>query len=417
MTDQVPEDDRRSRYVVTAPSGQTVFDIGFSNPITAADELTVYVDGAVQSSGFTVSVSAGTVTFDSAVAQDAIVTIEGAKPVKRVNGYPLRGDLKSSLLNTDLDAVITMIQELRRDIDRTVIFNPAEADGVSNQLPLFTANRALVVNSAGDGITLSDSNINNLDDAVADAEAAQTAAENAQSYAEEWATRAEDSLIPVAAGGNGTTDYSALHHAAKAEASATAAAASAQNAADSAASINLPALGNANELLGVNAGGTDYEYKSASDLVELVGPLLYPVGSIYINRTSSTNPATLLGFGTWTAIEDKVIRARGSTYTSDGGSDSVTLAEANLPSHTHGAGTLTTNSAGSHSHSFNTVGSGGSPFSTAVGGGPGSSNGAGTNSAGSHSHSISGSTAAAGSGTAFSVRNEDIVAYVWERTA
>lgn len=29
---------------------------------------------------------------------------------------------------------------------------------------------------------------------------------------------------------------------------------------------------------------------------------LYPVGSIYINASSSTNPATLLGFGTWTAF-------------------------------------------------------------------------------------------------------------------
>jgi hypothetical protein len=29
---------------------------------------------------------------------------------------------------------------------------------------------------------------------------------------------------------------------------------------------------------------------------------VYPVGSIYINATSSTNPATLLGFGTWVAF-------------------------------------------------------------------------------------------------------------------
>jgi hypothetical protein len=28
----------------------------------------------------------------------------------------------------------------------------------------------------------------------------------------------------------------------------------------------------------------------------------YPVGSIYINASNSTNPATLLGFGTWTAF-------------------------------------------------------------------------------------------------------------------
>jgi hypothetical protein len=30
--------------------------------------------------------------------------------------------------------------------------------------------------------------------------------------------------------------------------------------------------------------------------------VLYPVGSIYINAGVSTNPATLLGFGTWTAF-------------------------------------------------------------------------------------------------------------------
>ena len=30
--------------------------------------------------------------------------------------------------------------------------------------------------------------------------------------------------------------------------------------------------------------------------------IAYPVGSIYINATNSTNPATLLGFGTWTAF-------------------------------------------------------------------------------------------------------------------
>ncbi len=30
--------------------------------------------------------------------------------------------------------------------------------------------------------------------------------------------------------------------------------------------------------------------------------LLYPIGTIYTNATSSTNPATSLGFGTWTAF-------------------------------------------------------------------------------------------------------------------
>jgi hypothetical protein len=59
--------------------------------------------------------------------------------------------------------------------------------------------------------------------ASSSASAASTSASNAsnaQSYAEEWATKAEDSLVSVPAGGDGSTDYSALHWAAKAAASA-----------------------------------------------------------------------------------------------------------------------------------------------------------------------------------------------------
>ena len=72
----------------------------------------------------------------------------------------------------------------------------------------------------------------NAETAQAAAETAQTAAEDAQSYAEEWATKAEDSLISTDAGGDGSTDYSALHHAAKASASASAASTSESNASD-----------------------------------------------------------------------------------------------------------------------------------------------------------------------------------------
>jgi hypothetical protein len=42
---------------------------------------------------------------------------------------------------------------------------------------------------------------------------------NSQNYSEEWANKAEDSLVSVAAGGNGVDEYSAKHWAKKAEAS------------------------------------------------------------------------------------------------------------------------------------------------------------------------------------------------------
>jgi len=71
----------------------------------------------------------------------------------------------------------------------------------------------------------------------------------------------------------------------------------------------------------------------------------YPVGSIYINATSATNPATLLGFGTWVAFgAGRVMVGNGGGFTAGatGGS-----ADAIVVSHTH---TATTNTAGAHYH-------------------------------------------------------------------
>ncbi|KAI5506357.1 keratin-associated protein family, partial [Trichomonas vaginalis G3] len=72
---------------------------------------------------------------------------------------------------------------------------------------------------------------------------------------------------------------------------------------------------------------------------------LYLVGSIYTSM-NSTNPETVLGFGTWKQIVDKFLYcARYSKQT--GGSKKIK--EANLPPHTH---TGTTNTTGNHSHSI-----------------------------------------------------------------
>lgn len=68
---------------------------------------------------------------------------------------------------------------------------------------------------------------------------------------------------------------------------------------------------------------------------------LYPVGSIYTNATNSTNPATLLGFGTWTAFAAG--RVPVGVGTSDqafaagatGGESNHTLIIAEMPNHRH----------------------------------------------------------------------------------
>lgn len=85
---------------------------------------------------------------------------------------------------------------------------------------------------------------------------------------------------------------------------------------------------------------------------------LYPVGEILITHRAG-NPNTWLGFGTWTAYAaGKVLvgldtgDATCDAIDDTGGSKTHTLAEANLPAHTHFIPHLsgTTDAAGGHSH-------------------------------------------------------------------
>jgi len=106
-------------------------------------------------------------------------------------------------------------------------------------------------------------------------------------------------------------------------------------------------------------------------------------------------------------LRDRFIVGAGSTYAVDatGGSSTVTLTEANLPSHTHGAGTLATASAGSHTHTTSatfreSAGIGDTAYQNKTVYSEGLSSEITINSAGAHTHTISGSTGSTGSGTA-----------------
>ena len=72
---------------------------------------------------------------------------------------------------------------------------------------------------------------------------------------------------------------------------------------------------------------------------------VYPVGSIYINAAVATNPATLLGFGTWVAfgtgrtmVGIDASQTEFDTLGEEGGSKTHQLTEAELPSHQHDQG-------------------------------------------------------------------------------
>lgn len=116
-------------------------------------------------------------------------------------------------------------------------------------------------------------------------------------------------------------------------------------------------------------------------------------------------------------LRDRFIVGAGSSYDpgDTGGSDSVTLTESQIPSHSHGSGTLGTSSAGSHSHSSgsyttSTTGSHTHNYTSGRLLASGSTDQVGsdrnpyfvsltetTSSAGSHSHNITGNSGTSGS--------------------
>lgn len=73
--------------------------------------------------------------------------------------------------------------------------------------------------------------------------------------------------------------------------------------------------------------------------------LIYPVGSYYFNDSDSTNPGTLLGVGTWAAVEETVLvgyKSGSAEFGTPGGAYgaktvTLTAAQSGVPVHTHSA--------------------------------------------------------------------------------
>jgi hypothetical protein len=122
------------------------------------------------------------------------------------------------------------------------------------------------------------------------------------------------------------------------------------------------------------SAGNNTTLLATTAFVQAAIALLYPVGSIYTNATSSTNPGTLLGFGTWTAFGagrvpvgfDSGNALFDSAEETGGSADAITV------SHTHTATSTVTD--GGHTHlsnavglvsglNINWVGTGGAPYS------------------------------------------------------
>ena len=151
------------------------------------------------------------------------------------------------------------------------------------------------------------------------------------------------------------------------------------------------------------------------DIAALVKEALFPVGSIYTNSSVSTNPATLLGFGTWTAFgAGRVMVGFDSGNTlfdtaeeTGGSADAITV------SHTHTATSTVTDPGHNHTVVTSVVGGGSLTGGTSVGGSSAS------NTTTTKTTGVTVATTVASSGSSGTNANYQpfITVYMWKRTA
>jgi len=163
------------------------------------------------------------------------------------------------------------------------------------------------------------------------------------------------------------------------------------------------------------SAGTSTTQLATTAFVQAALNALYPIGSIYTNATSSTNPATSLGFGTWTAFgAGRVMVGFDSTnILFDSAEETGGSADAVVPSHTHTATSTVTDPGHFHSQeTYNQPGIGNS-------GGGGARVNVTSGSTGSKTTGITVGTTITSAGVSVTNTNYQpyITVYMWKRTA
>jgi len=131
---------------------QTIFEFPF--PIFASEDLSVFINGASQLSGFSVSnagnSNGGQVIFTVAPANGQVITLERRMPFERLTDFIEGGDFAASAINSELDFVVAGLQQLEQDQTAMITFPKTETP-FSNILPdkPVRANKALGFDADG----------------------------------------------------------------------------------------------------------------------------------------------------------------------------------------------------------------------------------------------------------------------------
>ena len=156
--------DTEPRVQYTATSGQTSFSVPFEfftvNDIKVYNGTSLLSYNASPSSASQYSVTGagvsggGSITLGGGATLNDIITISRDLAIARSTDFPTSGAFQIDSLNTELDKIIAMCQQLERDLK----FSPRAAATTSNTFgltfPNLVANKILTVNSGGTALEL-----------------------------------------------------------------------------------------------------------------------------------------------------------------------------------------------------------------------------------------------------------------------
>ena len=156
MALQISDTTPRSQY--TATSGQTTFSVPFEF-FNVADlkvyngtSLLTYSTSPSSASQYSVTgagvTGGGSITLGSpgATLNDTI-TIVRDLAIERISDFPVSGNFPIQTLNTELDKIVAMLQQLEEQFGRTLQYPVTTTTGFNVDLPELVANRVLSVNS------------------------------------------------------------------------------------------------------------------------------------------------------------------------------------------------------------------------------------------------------------------------------
>jgi hypothetical protein len=261
---------------VTPSNGVSVISLDFFIESSAHIEVYSSAGGETPLSlgaDYTVSgvgTSTGSITLTTPADGSTTYAVFYVQPAARTTDLAFRGGFSSAAVNDELDRIVRIAQYVTTQVRR--VFRVGSTDDVIDPIPL-TPNKIMATNGSGvPAFDIDRDAVDNIDANVDAAEASATAAaasaaaasgsagdasgfadeaETTVGYSAEWANKAEDSLVSVAAGGDGVDDYSAKHWSNKAQGYA--------------AGLNVPSIstGDAGKVLTANAAETGYENRVA----------------------------------------------------------------------------------------------------------------------------------------------------------